>query len=98
MSLGHNLRNKHYLKNTSTNIKYIGNGYLNEFKLEPTNQLTYSFGIKKNDKYIFQKKNPISPKNKIKTEIIKEENYLLNNKELKDNFQKREIKNKFSNE
>ena len=69
MSLSHNSRNKHHLKNKSTIIKYIGNGYPNEFKLEPTHQLTYSFGISKNDKYILQKNNPTYPNNKITNTI-----------------------------
>ena len=69
MSLSHNSRNKHHLKNKSTIIKCIGNGYPNEFKLEPTHQLTYSFGIRKNEKYILQKNNPIYPNNKITNKI-----------------------------
>ncbi len=72
MSLSHNSRNKHYLKNKSTIIKCIGNGYVNEFKLELTHQLTYSFGIRKNDKYILQKKNPTYENNKI-TNFAKKE-------------------------
>ncbi len=84
MSLNHNSRNKHHLKNRSTIIKCIGNGYPNEFKLEPTHQLTYSFGIRKNDKYILQKNNPTYPNNTITNTI----NYLEKIKTVKFQIEK----------
>jgi hypothetical protein len=44
MSVNHLSRNKHHLKNKSTLIKILNNGYTNDVKVESLHRLTFSFG------------------------------------------------------
>ena len=84
MSLNHLSRNKHHLKNKSTLIKILNNGYTNDVKIESLHRLTFSCGNRKNDKYILQKKNPIYPFNN----IINKSNFLEKIKNVKFEIEK----------